>query len=651
VLTRCGAARLRPGVVRGDNRVRMAVRPEYTRARRATMQATMWVLFGATLALAAVVTHRHRRGLVVPLGAAHEQGGYRFQLPKDWQVTAGGGVADAEDRRVLARAVEPGPATSARTVTVLRQPLGRMVSPAEYLHRNGVRPFRSPNRMPPPDEAEDRNPEDEPAGEDAGPTVVSVAGRPGVLVHGIVPRSGRRVVLACAVLPTCEAVTVKLEGPPWPDPAADTVVREMAAAIVPLVPPAPPLAAPRILPLGGAMGVSTGTPDGFTLIDDRDPHRYSKLLLADEAQAPWTAIELVPCMLNGDERPQDLASMAELHDPAFHGAEPRRTAPGRWVIDPPPAARAIFAARAYLAADGDRGPAVLAIFRGGIEPPDRFDALWQAVEAGLNFEPTYDLPRLNDAGTATARELRATGLPTLLGGGRAERWWLWFRDPDAYVGWALGKAQVTTASAAGTRDAKWQTEAAGERAVVTMDERWASDGAMGGYRRTLELHEAPPDAPADAPPRTTRHAADARNGRLSVRTTYPTGLMSESAEPLPPNFVPGAWLPWLVGRLPDGPLVLRTDSAPGYEHATPTGLLSVLVQLETDEALVKVAEDGTGPMRCLTVTVNGSGEAQRWHFTRDTQPQSVELSRGRHRTPSAQEDVEFGFSNDPRMSP
>jgi hypothetical protein len=98
-------------------------------------------------------------------------------------------------------------------------------------------------------------------------------------------------------------------------------------------------------------------------------------------------------------------------------------------------------------------------------------------------------------------------------------------------------------------------------------------------------------------------------------------------------------------------VLLRTDAVPGYEDVAPAGLLSVIVELTEDDAFVRPAEDGSGPMRCLSVRVNGTGDVMRWYFAKDGQPQAIDLSRGRHRQPAKYEEVDVAFGNDARLQP
>src|SRR5687768_11936341 len=107
---------------------------QYPRWRRYVMQATMWLILGATLGLAAFVNHERRRSLRVELGAPATYGPITVRLPRAWDVIA----PRESDPRVLVSATEPAQTPArrpgqGRTVTVLRERLPAARGPLEHL--------------------------------------------------------------------------------------------------------------------------------------------------------------------------------------------------------------------------------------------------------------------------------------------------------------------------------------------------------------------------------------------------------------------------------------------------------------------------------------------------------------------------------------
>src|SRR5439155_12048517 len=109
---------------------RIMPRPtDYTRARRIAMQATMWLILGGTVALAAVVVREKRREHRVELAEeVVTVGDIAMNLPKNWRARP---HAD-DDPRLIAQAVEGeagmiGP----RTIKILHDRLEDPISPLQ----------------------------------------------------------------------------------------------------------------------------------------------------------------------------------------------------------------------------------------------------------------------------------------------------------------------------------------------------------------------------------------------------------------------------------------------------------------------------------------------------------------------------------------
>lgn len=64
----------------------MARNVQYGRWRKAALTAVLWLVFGASLALAAFISHRRNAALGLALGEPQEFGRLIVRLPKNWQV-------------------------------------------------------------------------------------------------------------------------------------------------------------------------------------------------------------------------------------------------------------------------------------------------------------------------------------------------------------------------------------------------------------------------------------------------------------------------------------------------------------------------------------------------------------------------------------
>jgi hypothetical protein len=644
----------------------MANKWQYPRWRRATMQATMWVVFAATLAAAALVSKQRRGGGHVPLG--EERNGVR--LPVGWQAQG----RDPSDPSVIARVIEPGVDGYGRSITVRVLQTRRPESALTFLHNRGL-PI---DLVPPGADATDAH---EP------PRRIHIAGTQGYLTGGPVPDPElglpRRMYYATAVLPQRVVVLVTLDGlgPVQPD---DLDMLERIASSVAIRPggptrqtdsPAtvqPPVATSGTLALPG--GIAVAVPVGFTAEVDSDPFRTGRMLVS-----PAARVELVPCVLLPNDTDADRATLAELHEPAFHGAtvqevptapdENRNARVRQWVIRPPTIGGTEGAAGlpigAYLMADRATGLAVLAVFRAEPRQPVAFDEAWRAIASGVSFDkiPPGNVPALLAAGERASAVITAGGVRRLVTGasggedsGDARQWWLMFGDApaDQLAGWSMQRVTVSPKGWTGTRLVHLRQPDAAASAtdpnlVQTgpVVEEWGDTNAMTGYWRITSTPSAAPGAP--------KQLARVVNGKQFAVETTRRGFARRDVRPLPKNFIPGPWLTMALGGLANEatvkPMLVKTDTFPGCEPALPGGLLTLLIEPDPDAVATRPASEDEPPLRCLRVTINGSGEFARWYFTPDGRPAKIDLAGGMHRKVSDETEVRYNFRDDPAMRP
>jgi hypothetical protein len=109
------------------------------------MQAAMWLIFGGTLALAALVDRHHDPARQIELAEPVTHGDLIVRVPAGWQVAAGNNAgAGARDERsaatVVVEARELGARqATVRLLTISRQRTGgELISPLEFLYRTGA---------------------------------------------------------------------------------------------------------------------------------------------------------------------------------------------------------------------------------------------------------------------------------------------------------------------------------------------------------------------------------------------------------------------------------------------------------------------------------------------------------------------------------
>jgi hypothetical protein len=172
--------------------------PIYTQARRNAMQAIMWGVLAASVAVAGIVDHHI--GVIPPivLGAEQRIGPLHVQFPSNWVVgmrQRAGPLAVIIMREPTSQPGEPG-----RLLLAYRQYLRPMMTPGEYLEKSGLL-------------------DDVFSGGEAHEEPAVLGGLPAVRVIGqaVVNTDIGRVVrfemLITTVFPNRQAVTVRLSKP------------------------------------------------------------------------------------------------------------------------------------------------------------------------------------------------------------------------------------------------------------------------------------------------------------------------------------------------------------------------------------------------------------------------------------------------------
>ena len=596
--------------------------------RRMAMQAVLCGVLAVTVALAALTVHQKRLALRLPLTSDPTHVGrlYAF-VPRGWP-TISSEETPAGDTLSLEELLPDG--SSGRRLSIQRLRTAGLLSPLEQLLRT---PYLRDSELI-HDGASPATP----------PHVqrLDVAGWPGVMVSRTITSFGgrrtQRQILACSVLPPAQAVVIRLDDPREPDAADEELIRQMAENVsvregsIPLVHPE----TGGTVELGG--GVFAPVPDHFFKLP-ADVNRTSRDLMADGYHGKWTAIELIPCLwLPGDDE-RTFLSLLTARDRDWRSGPVKTLGDGIWQVDRLDDAHP-FPSRAYCLTDGGQ-QAILAIMHGGFHEDQLFDSAWQAISANIRFTTPKDLPTLLRNGREQVERLVENGADQFITpqAGRQD-WSLWDQAENTdkqfwmQLDWgpkvfATSRPAAPPASAAET-GAEAAVSWEGSR-VTRPDRPLAASSAsllrLYDTESSDEIHQTWTGTTDFTQYKLFVDQVVSEHGKMSHSTATQRWelrdgqlrnlLSGDDPRPVPKQYVPGGWLPLVLGKLSDKPMVLRTESFIGCEGASPPELLTLHVSHVT----------GT-PMRCVTVTINGTGKITRWWFDLDGTLRYIDFAGG-----------------------
>jgi len=632
---------------------------DYTPARRRLMQGVMLLILGASIAVAAAVTTRAKRVNRVELSPeAIVAKAVSVRLPQGWRPRSG-----SMDPAVVVQAIEDpppdseidddeaNPAAASRMVTVRLERMPSPMSSLQYLFANHELPISSPRQRHVPENWLMPTP---------------VGGHSGVMMtaeRGSRKRGStlRKEVIAAVVLPSQRAITVHLEGVGEADAHDQAIVKQIAAAIT--LANEPELGKPgEIVTL--VDGIRFTAPRRFAPVPQADPNVTDRLLwpagtsgkMRDDFNDPWRAIETVG-VLCPDFDPADakqaerakttLATLLLVRETLWRGATITSLGNKVWRADPPPrrdsdgsSRNRAFPARAFLKTDPS-GRALLTTVHCGFDEAD-FDGPWKEIEPTIQFLPAADIAGLEDVGTSEAARLRRAGYEKLLAD-RDVEWWLW-SSHDAYIGWS--NIDFPGAGLAGKSQAHFRL-AHGDLVGHIVNNFSYQDGGPPQYTSTITRDQIGPDSSIKTIQQTTL-----KGGQLSMSFQHgdrAAAVQSWNGDPTPPQFVPGALLPLLLGQLSRDPMLLVTDTFPGREGLGPPQPLTVIIR--PGDNMTRTAQGESTPLRCVTVQVNGAGAISRWYFRKTGELESVEGAGGAKQIASDQNVVKNNFPKESGLAP
>jgi hypothetical protein len=194
------------------------------RWRRILLQATLWLILAAAVGVAALVTRQRNQSQYVNLNNPVSIDSITVHLPNKWFA-----AIDPDSLGVIAS--ERGNSDQQRRLMIRLQPATSGLSPAQFLAAAG---FSLETIMPGNDSDEDI------PSLSQEPQPIQIAGAPGILKRSLrsYPASTpdadetiREEIIACAILPTHQAILIRLYCPPEDDQDNTTLVQRIAAAI------------------------------------------------------------------------------------------------------------------------------------------------------------------------------------------------------------------------------------------------------------------------------------------------------------------------------------------------------------------------------------------------------------------------------------
>jgi hypothetical protein len=192
----------------------MAKNWQYGRLRAIALQVVMWLIFGASLGLAAYIDHRKSGQLDVRLGEPRTLGRLTVRLPHGWEVEEDAGppqalVAKDFDRQGRHR----------RTLRITQEQQTGRTRGAEYYLENTI-------NLPDVEQIPNTEPFAFP-GENDGALVTFIIDNPRALrrLHPEIPDAG---MYACAVMPDGLTLTVQLTGEGTYGPSSRQLIRLVA---------------------------------------------------------------------------------------------------------------------------------------------------------------------------------------------------------------------------------------------------------------------------------------------------------------------------------------------------------------------------------------------------------------------------------------
>ena len=589
------------------------------------MQGIMWIVLGATVGLAALVSHHRRTSIDVKLGDAISHRGVTVQLPKGWEIVK---TADKQSAVVVTateKKNDDDEEGGARVLKITREPLGSYRSPIEYA-LSQLHPGGGASKII---QGQDYFPIDNSPGEvlyqvrDLAPTSLRDARQGG--------RRRVKTICAATVAPSGRGIAIAMDADGDIDASDMELIKRIAATVK--LADEPPLIDSTEVKLDNAVRVPI--PADFSTARRDDALAMPRMLRGKNTTGPMRSITVLPIVWLPKDGSATLLTMLSLSGSDFEDAQVRPDSSGGFRADADPAMRHLLPVRAYSISRNNLG--VIAIFRGG-EDDNWIDETWQSMRDKIVFPDESNVDDLIANGTSAAKHLSESGLTPLLPEVTDDLWWVMcVNGPERAFGWT----KYTPGANAGKFEGRVQFE--NQLQDVVYDWRGPADLKTYRVKSTYDISDL---RDKDAPRKDSRaFDASLKAGKVDLRT----GSAKPVTYPAPPNYIPGGWLPLILPKLVDRPMIIHTDSFIDYAYAQPRDLLTITLRPEPDAA--RSSDDTGTKMRCICVQVSGAIEKSRWFFRVDGTLDGIDYPDAQHLIRSDEHDVAMDFAHKEALRP
>lgn len=592
----------------------------YTPKRRLAMQIVMWVILLLMVGLAGLVS-THRRGVFeTRLDSALQQEGLSIQLPRGWEIIR----HSQDDGGLLYTAMSAKELLRARTLSVWRYWSDTGDTPADLvygrLHKNAAAQGGETTSL-----AIDGHPAAIGHGEFSSDELMGMA--LSTYVAAIVPTSGHAIVVEYQVL----------NG----DSGDEDLLRRVLQSIKLKDEPALAAANTAIeLPSTAKIGV----PDGFAVVTTSDANQTYREIRSTDPASTMKRVHFFPTILEARDGANTIRTQLSLRQSGFDDARVHEVSATEFRIEPDAnsADRAVRPIRAYVLTD-KKGSGFIAVFKGG-EGEQWIDDAWNFVRNHTEFADERNFIAMSRRGSDAVQELASAGLGKFFPEDPGERWLIAMQDTRTF-GWV--HLQQKTGSLGGTFESRTLLP---QGVVLRALESFQGNADLKSYRSTSDVSFTQ-SFDSEQPKFTLaiKGSSQLRDGKLTLVSAPSQGPASSVEMKIPSNYLPGGWLVDVLSSLPDEPLLLRTDMAMGFEDASVSDLLTVMIRTDPD---FKPRSDPDGEAeKCRIVEVVGSGSPGRWYFNKDGRIVSIQWRDHLRFVARDEQDIRTNFSRNSAMRP
>jgi hypothetical protein len=573
------------------------------------MQIIMWLVLGASVALAALLDVHLRRAQVLDLSNPVADGPVSFQFPVGWKTFT------RQDGDATAHVAQDSQDGISRSLLVLRQRVAHPMSPAEFLIRADVIPAN--------------------VGGDEFKGLL-IDGWPGQTIK----TGGRKISFDSAsqiefaetsavVLPDDQAIVVRMvKNQPF-EPADQRLYDQILGQV----------SISTTRPTDGGQvqltdDIKIQVPADLSLYPQLDALSRDRMAATLTEAGGWVSAQFIPVVVPGSLPSISLQSglaARERLDPAYPdlaqrwiNADTTAQTANHWTLTPRDAPDVGFAGHCIahlLVGDGGDGVIVLLTAQAPADLDD-LDHLWDLLSPGIQIAKSPSADQAVQTGVA----LLQSGLPSKT----AESWWMWTHD-SLLIGFTHDFVEADEKS-----PGRYTVRRNWNGTVTAVEQRWGNSGS--GTWASMGRSYA--DANVNDPLAPFFRQSTIVTDQITTTIGSQAGREAPIRVGIPPAFVLSRYLPNLLARVDQSPAAFWTDRFPGVEGELFPSTLLLLAH--------RVADDGK--LRCVEVEVNGTGQSSRWYFTKDGSLDHADFAADLHLRPSTETEIESSFAGDGRLT-